>query len=292
MKYLLSRRNFLQTSAVIGTGVGLCSLSGTNLFSAPVSGGAPNAEKIGWKLGCQAYSFRLFTFYDAIDKVASLGLHYIEGFPKQKLNEQVSTPLAPALSSELRREVKQRLADQGVKLANYGVTPVNREIMEFCKDMGIETVVSEPDPKELDAVEKLAEELDLKVAIHNHPKPSRYWDPAFALESVQGRSPRIGVCADTGHWLRSGLDPVECLKKLEGRIISLHFKDLNAAERKAHDVPWGTGVSNARAQLEELYRQKFQGVFSIEYEHNWENSVPEIAQCVEFFNKTAGELAA
>ncbi|MCK4294411.1 MAG: DUF1080 domain-containing protein, partial [Planctomycetes bacterium] len=31
--------------------------------------------------------------------------------------------------------------------------------------------------------------------------------------------------------------------------------------------------------------------FSIEYEHNWLNSMPEIKKCVEFFRKTAAELS-
>jgi L-ribulose-5-phosphate 3-epimerase len=118
----------------------------------------------------------------------------------------------------------------------------------------------------------------------------------------------MGSCADTGHWLRSGLDPVECLKKLEGRVITLHFKDLvpeppkaqaaatgkakKPSESKAmHDVPWGTGVGNVKAQMVELKRQHFHGAFGVEYEYNWENSMPEIAECVKFFNTTCAELA-
>ena len=85
-----------------------------------------------------------------------------------------------------------------------------------------------------------------------------------------------------------GFVRLECLKKLQGHIISFHFKDL----KDMHDVPWGTGTSNAKAMLAEIARQGFKGVFSIEYEYNWDNSVPEIAQCVEFFNATAAELAA
>ena len=106
---------------------------------------------------------------------------------------------------------------------------------------------------------------------------------------TKGCSERVGACADTGHWNRSGLVPVECLRKLEGRIVSLHFKDLNQ-KGGGHDVPWGTGVCDVRAMLTELRRQKFKGVFSIEYEHNWQNSLPEIKQCVEFFNQVAAEI--
>ena len=45
-----------------------------------------------------------------------------------------------------------------------------------------------------------------------------------------------------------------------------------------------------KALLEEVHRQGFKGVFSIEYEHNWENSVPDMVECVAFFDKTAAEL--
>jgi sugar phosphate isomerase/epimerase len=127
------------------------------------------------------------------------------------------------------------------------------------------------------------------------------------LAAVKGRTPLMGACADTGHWLRSGLDPVECLKKLEGRIIVLHFKDLvpedgstakgdgpgkkRKESKDMHDVPWGTGVGNVKAQMAELKRQNFHGAFCVEYEYHWETSLPEVAQCVKFFNATAAELA-
>ena len=157
--------------------------------------------------------------------------------------------------------------------------------------MGLETIVSEPPADAFYLLDKLTQEYGINVALHNHPRPSKYWDPKVVLKAVQGRNPRIGACADTGHWVRSGVNPMEALKMLEGRIISLHFKDLNEASPGAHDVPWGTGISDARGMLAELHRQGFSGVFSIEYEYNWMNSMPEIAQCVSFFNKTSAELA-
>jgi len=45
------------------------------------------------------------------------------------------------------------------------------------------------------------------------------------------------------------------------------------------------------AMLAELNRQKVKAVFSIEYEHNLDNSLPEIARCVEYFDKIAAALA-
>ena len=184
------------------------------------------------------------------------------------------------------------LAEKGLHLVNYGVVglnndeKVNRIVFDFARDMGIETIVSEPPDEAWDLIEKLCDEYKINVAIHNHPRPSHYWNPDKVAETIKGRSKYIGVCADIGHWLRSGVNPLDALKKLDGRIISLHFKDLNEfGNKEAYDLPWGLGVANIPEILNELKRQNFKGVFSIEYEHNWTSSLPEIQQCVTFFNK-------
>ncbi len=285
-------RNISGENSRLGVGVGLVSLGGPGLLAAPPAEGAPNAEKLGWHLGCQAYSFNRFTFYEAIDKTASLGLHYIEAYPGQKLSKQrPGVRVGPGMSADVRKDVKKKLANSGVKLANFGVTGAGRGTFDFAKDMGIETIVSEPPLDAFDEIEKLCDEYRINLAIHNHPAPSRYWNPDTVLKVCKGRSRRIGACADTGHWMRSNINPVEALKKLQGRIISFHFKDLNQMGG-GHDVPWGTGKGDVKAMLTEVHRQGFKGVFSIEYEHNWANSLPEIAQSVRYFDKVAAKLAA
>jgi len=252
----------------------------------------------GWRLGCQAYSFNRFTFYEAVEKTASVGLGWIEAYPGQTLSQDhPDVQFGPEMSPAIRAEVKQKLTDAGIQLVNYGVTQLPnaeaacRTVFDFAEDMGIETIVSEPPEEAFDLIDRLAREYQINVAIHNHPRPSHYWNPETVLRVVEGRSKYLGACADTGHWMRSGVDPLEALRMLEGRIISLHFKDLNEfGVREAHDVPWGTGKANVEALLRELDRQNFRGVFSIEYEYHWENSVPEIQQSVDYFNEVAGEL--
>lgn len=292
MKNLIDRRNFLRTTGGLGAGLGLTCLGGSRLLAAPLANGAPHAEKLGWRLGCQAYSFNRFTFYEAIDKTASLGLHYIEAYPGQKLSaERPNVGMGEGMPAPVRNEVKKKLADSGVRLVCFGVGGAGRGTFEFAKDMGIETLVSEPGFDAFDEIEKLCEEYKINVSLHNHPKPSRYWDPDTVLKVCKGRSKRIGACADTGHWMRSGIDPVEAIRKLEGRIVSFHFKDLNQMGG-GHDVPWGTGKGNVKGMLTEIRRQGLKAVFSIEYEHNWLNSLPEIAESVKYFDKVAAELAA
>ena len=246
-----------------------------------------------WRLGMQAYSFNRFTFYEAVDKTAALGMRYIEAYPGQRLSkEKPDIKTNHNMPSQEKKEMLQKLREAGVKLVNYGVVglPNNetecRKVFNFARDMGIETIVSEPSEDVFDIIERLCEQYKINVAIHNHPKPSHYWNSDTVLKVCRGRSKRIGACADTGHWFRSGLDPVKELKKLRGRIVSLHFKDLDGG----HDVIWGTGKCDVKAMLAELDRQNFKGVFSIEYEHNWLNSMPEIAECVPYFERTSAEL--
>ncbi|HTQ11066.1 MAG TPA: TIM barrel protein, partial [Fimbriimonadaceae bacterium] len=129
-------------------------------------------------------------------------------------------------------------------------------------------------------------EFDIRVGFHDHPRTSdpnyRMWDPNYVLQVVKGHDKRIGACADVGHWVRSGIKPVDALRILKGRVMSCHLKDLNEFSPNGHDVPFGTGVSDIAAILAELRRQGFGGSASIEYEYDWETSVPEVAQCIGF----------
>ncbi|MDD5327004.1 MAG: sugar phosphate isomerase/epimerase [Phycisphaerae bacterium] len=254
-----------------------------------------------WRLAVQAWSFKMFTFYEAIDKTASLGLGYIEAYPDQKIsNDNPGSVYDPNMSAEVKQQIKDKLKASGVKLVNCGVwmkLPGDeagcRKIFEFAKQMGIETIDAEPAEDAFDMLDKLCQEYKINLAIHNHAPPTHYWDPNTVLKVCEGRSKYIGACADTGHWMRSGINPVEALKKLEGRIISLHLKDMNEfGSLDAHCVPWGTGKADIKAILAELARQNFKGTFSIEYEYNWENSIPDISQCVEYFKKTEAEVKA
>ena len=285
----MNRRRFLQQSAALAAGAGALGVSSAPIGAMNRSPGAPNVDKLGWRLGCQAWTFNKFSFVEALDKTAELGLHYIEAFPGQKLSaDKPREKMDPSLSAEARTEVRKRLADKDIKLVNFGVCVADKKTFDFAKDMGIETLVSEPPFDAFDGLDKLCEEYQINVALHDHPRPSRYWSPDIVLKSCQDHSKRIGACCDTGHWMRSELVPVDCLKKLEGRVISFHVKDLNEFGPKAHDVPWGTGRGDLKAILAEVNRQKVKPVFSMEYEHKF--TMAELAQCVAYFDKVAAEL--
>jgi len=247
----------------------------------------------GWSLAMQCWTFNRFTFFEAIDKARSLGLNWIEAYPGQTISPELKdVKFDHNLSAELRDLVRQKLKDSGLTLINYGVVNLGkdpaeaRKVFDFAKQMGIETIVSEPEPQDLEWIDKLCQEYKINLAIHNHPKPSKYWNPQTVLDACQGRSERVGACVDVGHWVRSGLDPVQCLKKLQGRIKSAHLKEIEAGG----DVVWGTGQGRMKAILEELGRQNFQGVLSIEYEAQWDNNLPFVYKSILYYNETASSL--
>jgi sugar phosphate isomerase/epimerase len=247
----------------------------------------------GFAIGCQAYTFNRYTVFEAMEKTALAGGKVIEFYPGQKLSkDEPNVAWDHNASPETIQKVKEKLAALNLRAVNYGVVGIPkdeagaRKVFEFAKTMGLYGITTES-VEAIDTIEKLVKEYDIRVGFHDHPKRAdnpkyQMWDPNYVLSVVKDRDPRIGSCADVGHWVRSGLRPIDCLRILKGRIISSHLKDLNEMSPGAHDVPYGTGVSDIPALLEELKAQDFQGNLSIEYEHNWEGSLPEVAQCIGF----------
>ncbi|MDR0429485.1 MAG: sugar phosphate isomerase/epimerase [Tannerellaceae bacterium] len=257
------------------------------------------AEQNGWRLGIQSYTFHLFPLTDALDKTQELGIKYIEVFPGHKLGGKWGDKVFGFdLDDQSRKEIKELARSKGIKIIGTGVFVTDNsddweKMFQFAKAMDMEFITCEPALEDWDLVESLSKKYSIKVSVHNHPQPSAYWRPELLLAQIENRSQRIGSCSDVGHWRREGLDQIECLKKLDGRIISLHFKDIAAKQEgvfEQHDVIWGTGILNVKGMLEELKRQNFKGVFSIEYEYNWENSVPDIKKCIEYYNQVTNEL--
>jgi sugar phosphate isomerase/epimerase len=282
----LKRQFILNVTLIIAPLLAMATLQAENKI--------PDKYKTGgFFIGCQAYTFNHYSVFEAIEKTAQAGGKVIEFFPGQKLSkDEPEVKLDHNASAETIQKIKDKLAEHKMKAVNYGVVGIPqdeaeaRKLFEFAKSLGLRAITTES-VDAIDTIEKMVKEYDILVGFHDHPRqPSnpkyQMWDPNYILSVVKDRDARIGSCADTGHWVRSNLKPVDCLRILKGRIISSHLKDLNQIGPGGHDLPFGTGVSDVPAILEELKSQGFTGNISIEYEHNWEHSVPEVAQCIGF----------
>jgi sugar phosphate isomerase/epimerase len=251
------------------------------------------SEKLGLKLSLQCWTYNRLTFFETVDRAAALGVKYLEIFPGQRLKPDSDVKVHRTMNEATIATIKKKLADAGgLQLVAYGVDGVPtdergaRQTFEWAKKMGIKVLVTETKPN--DVHDRLCQEYHIKMALHNHP---RTWPPDEVLKACKDRSQWIGSCSDTGHWMRADFVPVDMLKKLEGRVEHLHFKDLNEFGN-GHDVVWGTGRGNVKGMMEELKRQGYKGYLSIEFEYgDLKHLDANLPKCVAYFDKTAAELA-
>ena len=292
----LDRRGFLARTGCLTAGIGLTHLGLPSLSAAEAAKGAPNCEKLGWRFGITAYTFRHLALCEAAQQVAALGLRYVEGFTWQKLSAKKRNVVTnETMSAADRKETKARLDDMGVQLVSCYCQAMAKEaacrkLFDWAKEMKIEILVAEPPLNAYDMLAKLCDEYQISLAVHNHPQPSNYSSPDTLLEAAKGRTKRIGACCDTGHWARSGIQPVEALKKLEGRIVSLHLKDIaKFGDAKTPCVVFGTGEGDLAGVVKEIRRQGIKPLFTIEHEVTSPKLVEEVAACIACFDKLAGQ---
>lgn len=252
--------------------------------------GRENIEiKYDWLLGAQAYTFKNFTFYETLKKIDSCGLKFVEAYPNQVIGNGIQGSMHFSMDVGTRAKLKEMLSKSGIQMVGYGVVKASgakawEQAFGFCKYMGVTTMTCEPEKADMDIVSALCDKYQINAAIHNHPKPTDYWHPDSVLNAVNGRSNRLGACADVGHWVRSGLDPLVCLQKLKGHVMHFHFKDVVRIEGGGEsEVTWGQGLCKIPAVMQEMKAQGFKGMVSAEYERNLSNNVAHVNESILYF---------
>jgi len=249
----------------------------------------------GFKLGVQMWTFRMFTFAEALDKVDSAGIKNIEAFWGQKLGDGMNGEFGAGMSADTRAKLKKLLQDKGIQIVAMGViVPKDKaewiKAFDLAKEFGLSYITAEPIKTQWDMVDSLAGAYGIKVAIHDHPKPNVYWSPDSVLAATQGH-PNIGSCADVGHWARNGVNPVDALKELQGHIFGVHLKDIvKFGDTEAADTVVAKGVIDFPAIFAELKRQNFNGMLSIEHESNWYHSLPDVIATKNYYDDQIAKL--
>lgn len=231
----------------------------------------------------EAWTFRKFTFIETLDKLKELGVAAVEAFPGQKVGGKFpEAAFDETMTDEQVAFVKEALRAAGVTLYGYGVCDIGtteasmRKMFDFARKMGIRILVCEPADDDFALLEKLVREYDIKIAIHNHPAPAKYNLPETVFTHVDGKDPRIGSCADSGHWMRGMNDPREAFRLLQGRILDVHLKDRTdyGTAKGVDDTAWGSGRGHIRDLLAELTLQDYDGYLTMEYENETEVGDP------------------
>lgn len=256
------------------------------------------------KLGLQTYTFRKNTLVETFVIAQNLGIRYLQVYPGQELGGGFEGKMGPGMNQATRDAVWKLAKEHGLEIVSFGVTkPKNeaawRELLAFAKERGIKEIESEPPAADLPMINKLGAEYGVRIGCHNHALGSVYANADDGLAAVKPfKGQWVWLAPDTGHWVRSGYDPVERLHMAQGCLTSLHMKDLNGkapgmidfkASKESipalHDVPWGSGASNAAGQIAELRKQGFDGYVYIEYEVPDRDLYDNVAKCVDYFNR-------
>lgn len=278
----ITRRDFLRTTAAAGLAA---ALPPTALSSEDILGGR------GFCLA--TYGFRNFTGPQAVEMTKSMGVTLMDLWPKLASSlgggKKDNKIKAYHENPELWAEMKEALERHGVRAVVYGVQRFtsnheeNRKIFAWAKQNGIETFGAAPDPDAFDSLEKLVEEFGINIAIHNHgPGDKHYAKIDQLVAALKGRHPRIGSCADVGHFWRIQEDPVQALETLGTRILGVHLKDQISVEEQA---VVGEGKMDIPGILKALKKIGYRGPLTLEYESNPEDPVPGMKQSLENIRK-------
>jgi L-ribulose-5-phosphate 3-epimerase len=250
-----------------------------------------------WKLGIALWTFHTFDFPESLAKVDSAGLKYIEPNTFHKAGAGLNDSLIMQLSGAGIDKLKLLAAQKGLKIESIYIVGDStilswKKQFNIARQFGVEYVTTEPPLNMWDSIDSLAGAYGMKVAIHEHWKGvSHYWNPDSVLLAIKGH-PNFGVCADLGHWPKSGVDPLQAVKKLSGHIIGIHLKDISAFnDPTLTDVPVGTGVVNFPAIFEELKKQNFRGYIYIERDAtDLPSNLPSVIQTVKYYNEQLSKL--
>ncbi|CAG5016647.1 hypothetical protein DYBT9275_05599 [Dyadobacter sp. CECT 9275] len=250
-----------------------------------------------WQLGVAMYTFHTMSYPEALHTVDSAGLKVVEAMTFHRagaaLKDSAISKLSPSGIAKLRKMAEQK----GIRIASVyiggGKTVESwKKEFEIAKQLGAKFVTAEPPVSMWDSIDSLAGVYKMKVAIHEHWKGvSAYWHPDSVLAAIKDH-PNFGACTDLGHWPKSGVDPVEGVKKLAGHIVCVHLKDIAEWNNpKLKDVRVGTGIVDFPAVFAELKRQGFKGNIYIERDAEIQPSnLPSVIETVNYYNTTLKKL--
>jgi inosose dehydratase len=180
----------------------------------------------------------------------------------------------------------------GVKIVAIGVEYLTGDVardkprFEWCKAAGVKHMsISFPPEVMFDGlkkIEKLADEFDLQLGIHNHGGYDWLGNPTILKYIFDHTSKRIGLHMDTAWAIDAKQNPVEMAEKFIDRLVGVHVKDFVYDRlRKPSDVIIGTGILDLPKFMGVLKSANFAGPMVIEYEGDVENPVPALSECVK-----------
>ena len=305
---LATRRQFLATAAALLAAPGLTRADKDTLEQQMAA--IRELDFGPFEMGIQSWTLRTYDFVTALRHASNFGLGWMEFTTRHVPVSNVLTYVA---------EIKQQMAAESVRPSAMRVVSFDenenkaRELFEFAKAMELTSISANPKKSEkcFDMLEKLVDEFQIPVAIHNHGPGANFDKSAEVVEWTDGRHELLGACVDCGHYLRSDEKPEEIIRTLGKRVFGVHLKDVRPVTDKAEFAKLektlpknrvkrmraenkimtivGEGTLDLPAVFAALQAVGYDKPVSLEYEENEKNPLSDIAVCLE--NAAAGVKA-
>lgn len=263
---------------------------GAHLSSGRHSLARSRAADAGVKLGVASYSLRNFPRAKAIEMTKALGTPYIN-------LKSVHLPYesSPAEIAAARNEVEAA----GLHIVGGGLITFEtdtddgvRKYFDYAKTAGMPVMVSTCKQSVLPRVEKFAKQYNIRIAIHNHgPEDPDFPSPYDVLKAVKGMDPRMGLCIDVGHTVRTGTDVVRAVADAGARLHDMHIKDLRDLKAKESQCIVGEGVIPIADIFRRLRAMRYSGYVNLEYEIDPDDPLPGMKQSFAYMRGVLAGLA-
>jgi sugar phosphate isomerase/epimerase len=292
------RRRFLATSAATAAtaagaalGVGALPRVADALAEA---GAGPHRHRTlaagGINLGIASYSLRKFSLEQALEMMKTLRTPYVNF-------KSVHVPYE-ASAQELTA-IRQRVQAAGFRIVGGGTIDFAKDtdddvqrLFEYARAVGMPLIVATCNPPVVPRLERFAKQFDIKVAIHNHgPEDTNFPSPNDVLAAVKGMDPRIGLCIDIGHTVRTGTDVVKAITDAGPRVLDLHAKDLRDLKEKGSQCIVGEGAIPFPEIFRALERVRFGGFVNLEYEIDVDDPLPGMKQSFAYMRGVLAGMA-
>jgi sugar phosphate isomerase/epimerase len=267
-------------------------------------------KDIQFKLGIAPYTYHKYDDFDQILEFAKLhelqctGIKY---FMVRKGVKVDNTAEVRAITDAEIAACKEKAANAGVKISSIGPVYMSTEdqcdcAFEFAQRMGVDVVVAVPfkmvgkkrvENRELCLyASKKCAETGIKYAIHNHgpDMPELFPTGRSAYDMIKDMDRGMGLCLDIGHDFRAGYDPVDSIRNYGDRLWDVHLKNVSDCTKKGRAMQFPRGKIDMVEIAKALKEIEYAGALEIEYERDFTNNVPGMAESVGYFRGVMDSL--
>lgn len=272
-----NRRHFFRNLGFLG--LGTVAVRGVSPIQAITPPGPAAQQK--FELGVASYGLRDLSFEEVVEAMKKLQIRNIS---LKSMHLPFDLPI-PEIKSRMKI-----MREAGLNPYAPGVVYMKSEQevhdrFAYTEAAGMKMIVAVPEYNLLALVEEKIRETGISVAIHTHgPDNLPYPSPEDAYQRIRDLDPRLGICVDLAHVVRSGLDPVQQLRLVKDRVLDVHIRDVTAAAKEGHSCRPGTGIFDFKSSLETLIEMGYGGIVSIEYEAEKEEPLAGHAETKGYIN--------